>query len=90
MVPPELRLPPDYIVRGRINRFERILGADADRAVIETRLTLENVAKRRILLMDTYRAEVTAKGRQVINSVEAFNRGVGEILSRFADDIQRQ
>jgi ABC-type uncharacterized transport system auxiliary subunit len=90
VVTPELRLSPDYIVRGRIHRFERVLGTDADRAVIETRLTLEDVAKRRILLMEDYRTEVKAEGRHVIDSVEAFNRGVGEILSRFADDIERQ
>jgi len=90
VVTPEARLSPSHVVTGRVTRFERAIGEGADRAVIETDLSLKDVAKNRIVWMDTYHAEVTANGPHVIDVVEAFNRGVREILARFAEDIQHR
>ena len=89
VVTPELRIQPDYVVTGRIIRFERVLGDGREHVVVEARLTLMDVAAERLVWADTYRIEKPVEGRGVRAAVEAFNQGVGEMLARFADDIAR-
>lgn len=84
---PEARVRADFVLWGRINRFEHILVDDAQHVLIETRASLKDVANRRLLFSNTYRAEVEATGRDMTATVDAFNRGVGKILGQLAHDI---
>ena len=37
---PEVRVRPDYLVTGRLNRFERVVGGNPSRVLVEMRLNL--------------------------------------------------
>jgi ABC-type uncharacterized transport system auxiliary subunit len=78
---------PDFVLRGRISRFERLLDDDGVRVFIEARASLTHAADRRVLWSETYRVELPADGRNVSASVAAFNRGVSEIFERIAGGI---
>ena len=84
---PEMRVPPDYVLRGRLNRFERTLGTGSDEVLIETRMSLTDVGKNQLLWTDTYRVKVEPAGDDMLAAIEAFNRGVMTIFARFTRDI---
>jgi cholesterol transport system auxiliary component len=90
VVTPEMRIRPDYFIRGRLTRFERVIGDGRGRVVIEADLALKEVASRRLRWMDTYRAEIPSEGGDILDSVEAFNRGLGDLFARFLEDISRR
>jgi ABC-type uncharacterized transport system auxiliary subunit len=87
---PEARVSPDFVLRGRLNRFERIVdvtGGTAVRVCIETRVSLTRVADRRLLWSDRYRVELPASDAAVPASVAAFDRGLDELLAHVAAGI---
>ena len=86
---PEMRIPPDFVLRGRINRFERVLGTDDARVIIEARMSLTDARHNRLLLAETYRATVPVSGADVPASVDAFNRGTEQILAELTADLAR-
>ena len=89
VVTPEMRIQPDYVITGRIKRFERVMQNGTDRVVVEVRLTLTEVGENRLVWNETYRVETPVEGEGVNAAVRAFNRGVSELVGRFADDISR-
>jgi ABC-type uncharacterized transport system auxiliary subunit len=87
---PDARVRPDFVLRGRLSRFERILDDDQAsgvRVCIETRVSLTRTADRRLLWSDTYRVELPASDAAVATSVAAFDRGLGELLAYVAAGI---
>ena len=84
---PEMRLRPDYVLRGRVRRFERVVGG-GNRAVIETEITVTD-ASDRLVWTGVYKADVAANGDGVRAAVAAFDRGVADILDRFTADLAR-
>ena len=89
VVTPEMRIQPDYVITGRIKRFERVMQNGTDRVVVEVRLTLTEVGENRLVWNETYRVETPVEGEGVNAAVRAFNRGVSELVGRLADDISR-
>jgi ABC-type uncharacterized transport system auxiliary subunit len=87
VVTPEMRLRPDYLVTGRLLRFERVLGSGAQGALVEVRLILKDVAGERVLWTETYRQDAEAPGDEVSEAVAAFNAALGELFARFVADI---
>lgn len=84
---PESRIRGDFVLRGRISRFEHILVDGAHRVLIETQVSLKDATRRHLLFSDTYRAEAEASGQGMEAVVEAFNRSVREILGQVARDV---
>jgi ABC-type uncharacterized transport system auxiliary subunit len=87
---PEARVRPDFVLRGRLSRFERIVGADGGsgvRVCIETRVSLTRVADRRLLWSDRYQVELAASDTAITASVAAFDRGLDELLAHVAAGI---
>ncbi len=85
---PEMRLQADWIVRGRLRRFERVVGGRGNRAVVEAELTVTD-ASDGLVWAGVYRADVPADRDGVGAAVGAFNRGVADIVEHFSADLLR-
>ena len=77
----------DYLVSGRLVRFERLLGGGESRVAVEMEFTLLQQKGRELLLLETYREERTAAGAGVSASVTAFGQATSAIFERFVADI---
>ncbi len=86
VVTPDLRLPADFEVTGRIRRMERQLTPDAARVVAELELAMTQVRSRRLIVIKSYSAEVTARDTTVEASVLALDEALSDIFSRFLVD----
>jgi len=89
VVTPEMRLRPDYLVTGRLLRFERLLGEGEPGVVVELRLGLKDVGPGKVLWTGTYREEAAAPGSEIGDAVAAFDAAVGRVFGRFVEDIAR-
>ena len=89
VVVPEMRLRPDYLVTGRLLRFERRLGEGGPGVVVELRLGLMDVRAGRALWTGTYREEAPARGDEIPHAVAAFDAAVGRLFGRFVEDLAR-
>ncbi len=81
-------MQPDYIVTGRIRRFERLVDGGVS-GVIELELTLIRVASGRLLYNHVYRRETRASSRAMLDTVAALNSGLAEIYADFLHDLAR-
>jgi ABC-type uncharacterized transport system auxiliary subunit len=89
VVTPDLRIPPDYEVTGRIKRLERLLGGGPPRVVAELELALVETGRNRLLVIESYAAEAAAANDGVEASVLALNRVIGDIFERFLADARK-
>ncbi|MFQ5467751.1 MAG: ABC-type transport auxiliary lipoprotein family protein [Kiloniellaceae bacterium] len=89
VVTPDLRVPADYEVSGRIRRLERLLGDGPPRVVAELELAMIGTAGGRLVVIQSYRAERTAADGSVASSVQAMNQALEEIFARFVNDAGR-
>jgi cholesterol transport system auxiliary component len=87
VVTPALRVDSQYLVSGRVVRFECILGGGEPRVVVEIELALTRQEGRELLLLATYREERVAPGSGVADSVTAYEQAIGAIFERFVADI---
>lgn len=85
VVTPDLRVPPDWTIRGRLLRFEYVPGANK----VAARMQLAVVSARdgALVLLDTYSAEPAVQGAGPEAAVAALNRATADILSRFVADL---
>jgi ABC-type uncharacterized transport system auxiliary subunit len=86
VVTPDLRLPADFEITGRIRRMERQLTPDAARVVAELELAMTQVQSRRLIVIKSYSAEVVARDTAVEASVLALDEALSDIFSRFLAD----
>jgi cholesterol transport system auxiliary component len=86
VVTPDLRVSSEFIISGKIKRFEHIRGSDAHAAV-----ELELAARKRnsgdLLYLGTYGVKTPVGGSGVAAAVDSINRSIKEIFSRFLDHI---
>lgn len=85
VVTPDLRVPPDYALRGKLKRFEQIAGADS--VAVEMQLALVNARDGSLILMNTYAAQVKTDGETPAAATAALGSGVTDILNRFRTDL---
>ncbi len=86
IITPDLRLPADFEVTGRIRRFERLLRTDATRVVAELELAMTDSGDRRLVVVQSYGAEIAAEDDSVEASVRALNLALTDIFARFVAD----
>ncbi|MBF0325449.1 MAG: membrane integrity-associated transporter subunit PqiC [Alphaproteobacteria bacterium] len=83
---PDLRVPPDWILRGRISRFELV--PSSGKVVARIRLAVVSAKDGDLVLQETYGAEVpAATGPDA--EVKALGAAVSDILARFVADLGR-
>lgn len=85
VVTPDLRVPPDWMVRGRLYRFEYL----PDRARVAVRMQLAVVSARdgALVLLQNYESSPAAAGAGPEAAVAALNRAVADIFTHFAGDL---
>lgn len=89
VVTPELRVAADFEVSGRVKRLERLLGGGPPRVVAELELAMTEAPRGRLVVVETYTAEVAARDESVESSVLALNQALGMIFREFLDDAGR-
>jgi ABC-type uncharacterized transport system auxiliary subunit len=89
VVTPELRVPANFEVSGRVKRLERLLGGGPPRVVAEIELAMTEAGRGRLIVVQTYSAEVTASDESVESSVLALNQALATIFQDFLDEAGR-
>ena len=81
-------LSPDYVIEGRLRRFEELAGA-SPAVVVEADIAVVRVRGDALLMLHSYRVEKPAASEQPADAVRAFQAAVGELAGRFLDDLSR-
>jgi len=89
VVTPEMRVRPDYTVRGRLMRLETVQGENAI-GVAEFELSLRRESDGELLVLGEYRAEVPSGADGVRTDVSAIEKAVNKVFEDFVADIQKQ
>lgn len=87
VVTPELRLEPDYVVSGKLRRFEQITGGSG-RVVVEMELALKDMKGDRLVRQGSYRVTAPTADLRVSTAVRAMGKAVDEIFQRFLADLR--
>ena len=87
VVTPDMRVEPEYILTGRILRFEQVLG-DAPQAVVGLEIGVRAVADGRIVLLRAYERGVPAADASVPAAVRSFDAALADIMQAFAADLR--
>ncbi|MEW5727008.1 MAG: ABC-type transport auxiliary lipoprotein family protein [Pseudomonadota bacterium] len=87
VVTPDLRVPPDYALRGKVRRFEQIAGAN--QVAVDIQLVLVDARNGELIMMETYSARPAAAGDSAEAAVAAIGRGVDEVVARFLADLAK-
>lgn len=86
VVTADLRVPPEFLIEGRLRRFEQIAGAPFS-VVVEMDLGVVRLNGSALLLLQSYRAEKPMAGDQPADAVLAYQAAVSEIFGRFLADL---
>jgi ABC-type uncharacterized transport system auxiliary subunit len=81
----------DYLVSGRLRRFERVLASDGgSEAVVELELRLKRAGDKRPLSVGDYSTAVAVEGKSVRQAAEAFSKALETVYRRFLADLASQ
>ncbi|MEL0107423.1 MAG: ABC-type transport auxiliary lipoprotein family protein [Rhodospirillaceae bacterium] len=86
VVTPDLRITTEFIISGKIKRFEHIRGNNAH-AAVELELAAQKRNSGDLLYLGTYGVKTPITGNDVAAAVDSINRSVKEIFSRFLKHI---
>jgi len=89
VVTPEMRMRPDYTIRGRIMRLETVQG-DGSIGVAEFELSLRREHDGELLVLGEYRAEVPSGPNGIKTDVAAIEKAVNNAFLDFITDIEKQ
>ncbi len=88
IVAPEMRVRADYIITGKINRLEKVVGSPA-KAAVELELSLAQRSDGKLLHLDTYRVMTVSENDTVSAAVRALNKALGKVYARFIADLSK-
>lgn len=84
VITPETRVPPDWMVRGRLNRFEML--AASGKVVAAVELAVVSARDGSLLLLKTYQVEVLSSAGPEAEAA-ALTKASAEIVARFVADL---
>ncbi|WP_068437554.1 ABC-type transport auxiliary lipoprotein family protein [Magnetospirillum sp. XM-1] len=87
VVTPELRVLSDWVLRGKVRRFEQVAGAS--QVAVELELAVVSARDGRLVLLQTYETRVATPTERVEDAARAMEKGVAEIFARFLADLGR-
>ncbi len=90
VITPDLRLPADYEVTGRIRRLERLLQDGGTRVVAELELAMTVDNGRNLVVVQSYGREIEAENDSVEASVQALDTALSDIFTRFVADAGKR
>jgi ABC-type uncharacterized transport system auxiliary subunit len=88
VVVPERRDRVGWIVSGRVERFERVIGAGGDRVSVSIELALRRPDERQLRVQGVYELTEPASGGTPEAAVDAFGRAVGRVFAAFVADVE--
>ena len=83
---PELRISSEFIITGKIKRFEHVRG-NSEHAAVELELAARNRKSGDLLYLGTYGVKTPVSGSDVASAVESINQSVQSIFARFLNHI---
>jgi ABC-type uncharacterized transport system auxiliary subunit len=89
VVTADLHVSPDFLIEGRLHRYEQIIGAPFA-VVVEMDLGVVRLHGGELLLLGSYRAEKPMTGDQPSDAVLAYQAAVTEIFGRFLADLKQK
>lgn len=87
VITPDLRVPTDYEVVGKVKRLEQILG-DPGRVLVELELAVIDTAGAQLITARSYAAESASDGPTVADAVFALNRALVDLFAEFVADLR--
>lgn len=84
VITPETRVPPDWMVRGRLNRFEML--AASGKVVAAVELAVVSARDGSLLLLKTYQVEVVSSAGPEAEAA-ALTKASAEIVASFVADL---
>ncbi len=87
VVTPEMRIPSDYVLRGRIRRLEQIIDSP-NATAIELEISLRRQADGKLLFLKTYRQETETASQGVSAAVGALNTSLNIIYADILADLK--
>jgi len=87
IVTPNLRIEPDFILAGKIFRFEQVRGQN-NNVIISLELSLKNTKTDTLIQLNTYTVEVPSSNASVSSAVTAFGVGIDKIINSFMADLR--
>ncbi len=88
VVSTDLRTTGDYVVEGRVHRFDQVIGAGTA-VVVELEFTLIRLSDDRLMLLETYRKATPAANDTAPAAARAANSALAEIFAQFVEDLAR-
>jgi cholesterol transport system auxiliary component len=86
VVTPDLRVPPDWVLRGRLKRFELL--PSSGKVAMRLRLAVVSARDGSLVLQETYDAERPAAAGPDTEA-QALGAATADILTRFVADLGR-
>lgn len=86
VVTSDLRVAPDYIIEGRLRRFEQLAGPQPA-VMVEADIGVVRLHGNELLMLNTYRVEKPAKTQEAPDAVDAFQAALTEVFARFVTDL---
>ena len=86
VVTAELRVAPDFIISGKIKRFEQVRDA-SPHVVLEMELGLRQAGTDNLVYWGTYAKKVAAEGTTVADGVKAANTALAQVYSDYVRDL---
>lgn len=87
VVTPELRIDPNFVLHGKINRFEQITGGTGQVAV-ELEISLTDSRTEKLIHQKTYRTQLATSNQTVPAAVIGMGAAVSKIFAEFLSDIR--
>lgn len=87
VVTPDLRVLSDWVLRGKVRRFEQVAGAS--QVVVDLELAVVGARDGRLVLLKTYEARVPTPSERIEDAARAMEKGVSDIFARFLADLGR-
>jgi cholesterol transport system auxiliary component len=85
VVTPDLRVPPDWALRGRLSRFEYLPAQS--KVAVKLQLSVVSARDGTLVLLQSYAADTQVQGAGPEAAVAALGRATSDIYSRFAADL---
>ena len=87
VVTPEMRLPSDYVLTGRIRRLEQIVGSP-NATAMELEISLRRQADGKLLFLKSYRHETATSSAGVGAAVDALNQSLNVVYADILADLK--
>jgi ABC-type uncharacterized transport system auxiliary subunit len=87
VVTAEMRVAPDFVISGKIKRFEQVRDA-SPHFILEMELGLRHGGTDTLIHWGTYRKKVAAEGATVANGVKAAKIALSEVYAEYIRDLK--